>query len=189
MSFASLPSQRKQTVLRALIEALVVADWNYLLENPNTPALYDANLRYALKVRPAGLDSWQDIPQCIYLGSADCKDLSAWRIAELRNQGYDDVFPRIKVSYHQDPKGIEPTMTVYHVQVRIRDVIEDPSAILGMPTNVTYDQLRGGDGGSNIAVLQQQPQAASGFFQTEGGIYMPDGYDDYGYDYQPTIYG
>lgn len=141
-SFSNLPVQRKQIVLRALLEALVVADWNYLLENPGFPSLYEYNPQYVLKVRPSGLDSWQDIPRTIQLGSGDCKDFACWRIAELRNQGYDDVYPHIKVSYHEDPRGVEPMMTVYHIQVRIHETIEDPSAILGMPSQVSYDQLR-----------------------------------------------
>ncbi|HYX20825.1 MAG TPA: hypothetical protein VFA98_08275 [Thermoanaerobaculia bacterium] len=143
LSFASLPVQRKQIVLRAALEFLIVADWNYIWENPGLPSLYHFAPQYILKVRPAGLDSWQDIPQTIALGSGDCKDFACWRIAELRHAGYDDVYPHIKVSYHPDPKGIDGTMTVYHIQVRIHDTIEDPSAILGMPTSVTYEQLRG----------------------------------------------
>ena len=142
-SFLSLPVQRKQIVLRAALEFLIVADWNYILENPDTPSLYAYAPQYILKVRPAGLDSWQDIPQTISLGSGDCKDFACWRIAELRNQGYDDVYPHIKVSYHPDPRGVEPVMTVYHIQVRIHDIIEDPSAVLGMPEHVSYEQLRG----------------------------------------------
>lgn len=140
--FSTLPTQRKQIVLRAFLEALVVADWNYLLENPGTGSIYDVGPQYVLKVRPMGLDSWQDIPRTIELGSGDCKDFACWRIAELRNAGYDDVYPHIKVSYHNDPRGVEPPMTVYHIQVRIHETIEDPSAILGMPTSVTYEQLR-----------------------------------------------
>jgi hypothetical protein len=143
LSFASLPVQRKQIVLRAALEFLIVADWNYIWENPGLPSLYHFAPQYILKVRPAGLDSWQDIPQTIALGSGDCKDFACWRIAELRHAGYDDVYPHIKVSYHPDPKGVDGTMTVYHIQVRIHDTIEDPSAILGMPTSVTYEQLRG----------------------------------------------
>lgn len=142
LSFSSLPVQRKQVVLRAALEFLIVANWNYILENPDLPSLYDFAPQYILKVRPAGLDSWQDIPQTIALGSGDCKDFACWRIAELRHRGYDDVMPYIKVSYHPDPRGAEPPMTVYHIQVRIHDQIEDPSAILGMPQSVTYEQLR-----------------------------------------------
>jgi hypothetical protein len=277
--FSTLPTQRKQIVLRAFLEALVVADWNYLLEHPDLPSIYQCLSpdAYILKQRPMGLDSWQDIPRTLELGTADCKDLAClakyskilikdrgsipisevavgdfaatrsgwkkvagamltrrdaelrrcvfvtggelvatpdhriwtatrdwiemkdvvrgdvllghdcgdgsksnklmtiahvedapscnvydlavedaheffadgvlvhncWRIAELRNAGYDDVYPHIKVSYHNDPSGREPPMTVYHIQVRIHETIEDPSAILGMPTQVSYDQLRG----------------------------------------------
>ena len=142
-SFQTLPVQRKQIVLRAALEFLVVADWNFIFENQDLPSLYEFAPRYVLKVRPAGLDSWQDIPQTIELSSGDCKDFACWRIAELRHAGWDDVYPHIKVSYHPDPSGVEPMMTVYHIQVRIHDTIEDPSAILGMPSQVTYDQLRG----------------------------------------------
>jgi hypothetical protein len=272
LSFSSLPVQRKQMVLRAALEFLIAADWNYIFENPDLPSLYDFAPQYILKVRPAGLDSWQDIPQTIALQSGDCiaagtmiatenglrpiedvrigervqtrgglrevknaglirwnaetrvlvtenrcvvmatpehriwtstrdwvavadltaadsvleygedgkhtlakvasvsegqrtavydlsvdgwpeffaggilvhncKDFACWRVAELRHRGYDDVMPYIKVSYHPDPRGIDKPMTVYHIQVRIHDEIEDPSALLGMPTQVTYDQLR-----------------------------------------------
>lgn len=272
LSFASLPTQRKQIVLRAALEFLIVANWNYILENQDLPSLYDFAPQYVLKVRPSGLDSWQDIPQTIALSSGDCfaegtlirtargdipienvqigdevatkfgwnkvlnqgctklnastleletdrgskvsatpghmfwtpnrgwtpleelragdsiielngddasvetrvknisespranvydltvkdrheffangvnghncKDFACWRVAELRHQGYDDVYPHIKVSYHPDPNGREPPMTVYHIQVRIHEHIEDPSAILGMPEHVTYEQLR-----------------------------------------------
>jgi hypothetical protein len=142
-SFQTLPVQRKQIVLRAALEFLVVADWNFIFENPGLPSLYHFAPQYVLKVRPAGLDSWQDIPQTIELSSGDCKDFACWRIAELRHTGWDDVYPHIKVSYHPDPRGVEPMMTVYHIQVRIHDTIEDPSAILGMPEAVSYDQLRG----------------------------------------------
>jgi hypothetical protein len=141
-SFSTLPTQRKQIVLRGFLEALVVADWNYLIENPGLPSLYEAAPQYVLKVRPMGLDSWQDIQRTLELGSGDCKDFACWRIAELRHAGYDDVYPHIKVSYHNDPRGVEPPMTVYHIQVRIHETLEDPSAILGMPAHVTYDQLR-----------------------------------------------
>jgi len=423
LSFASLPVQRKQIVLRAALEFLITADWNYLLENPGMPSLYDAAPHYVLKVRPGGLDAWQDIPQTLHLGSGDCfaegtpltlesgkeipielakpgmrvrtrhdhvhtitnhglmalhaptyevksarghraivtakhrfwtknrgfrrtlelrpddqlveldargdeqtaqvasirpagyrnvydvtvedkhevfagniltsqcKDFAClrgdalvrtlagdtpirdivigdqvltragfkrvagsaltrknaetcklvtesgreiiatpdhrvwtetrewvecgslrmsdrvleidrtgrerfalgvrsvtsaeradvydiavedaheffangvlvhncWRVAELRNAGYDDVYPHIKVSYHEDPSRREPMMTVYHIQVRIHDIIEDPSAILGMPKSVTYEQLKG----DPSAIAQPSYQQAAGAF-------------------------
>jgi hypothetical protein len=161
--FDTLTVQRKQVVLRALLEALVVADWNFIWHREQSgegvlPSIYEIGPRYVLKVRPAGIDSWQDIPRTLELGSGDCKDFSCWRIAELRHAGYDDVFPHIKVSTVPDPKGIEPDMTVYHIQVRVHETIEDPSAVLGMPTNATYDQLRGD---SSEAVL---PPISAGAF-------------------------
>lgn len=154
--FSTLPVRRKLVVLRNLLEALIATDWVYLQEyreqtGRNLPSIYEFGPRYVLKERPGGLDAWQDIPRCIELGTADCKDLVAWRIAELRDAGYDGVFPHIKTSYHPDPRGIEPTMTVYHIQVvSTHDVdgqghqivVEDPSALLGMPNHVTYEQLR-----------------------------------------------
>jgi hypothetical protein len=288
--FDTLPVQRKQVVLRALLEALVVADWNYIWHREQAgegllPSIYEIGPRYVLKVRPAGIDSWQDIPRTLELGSGDCfaegtpitletgqqlpvekvqigmrvrtrserihtvtnrglmklnaktfevetkrghvarvtanhrfwtrnrgwvplrdlnlgdglielddtgnqkdadiaeirpagrsdvydltveekhevfagailasqcKDFACWRIAELRHAGYDDVFPHIKVTTVPDPKGVEPDMTVYHIQVRIHETIEDPSAVLGMPTNATYDQLRGDSGEASLAPI------------------------------------
>lgn len=168
LSFASLPVQRKQIVLRAALEFLITADWNYLLENPRTAPLYESAPHYVLKVRPGGLDAWQDIPQTIALGSGDCKDFACWRVAELRNAGYDDVYPHIKVSYHEDPSGREPMMTVYHIQVRIHDIIEDPSAILGMPKNVSYDQLKGDPAAIAAGMFEQ----AAGMFDQEAAPWM-----------------
>ncbi len=312
LSFASLPEQRKEIVLRAMLECLIVADWNYILEHPDLPALYDYAPKYILKVRPAGIDAWQDIPQTVALGSGDCfaegtpltlesgdeisiehakpgmrvrtrhdhvhtitnhglmalhaptyevksargrraivtekhrfwtknrgwrrtldlragdqlveldgrgdeqtatlasirpagrrnvydvtvedkhevfagglllaqcKDFACWRIAELRQKGYDDVTPYIKVSYHEDPTGQQPMMTVYHIQVRCHNVIEDPSAILGMPSHVTYDQLRGdpaamqGAAPPQMVVSQQPPMMmAAGDFGGYAPQYPP----------------
>jgi hypothetical protein len=189
LSFASLPVQRKQIVLRAALEFLIVADWNYLIDNPGMKSLYESAPHYVLKVRPGGLDAWQDIPQTIALGSGDCKDFACWRVAELRNAGYDDVYPHIKVSYHEDPNGRDPMMTVYHIQVRIHDVIEDPSAILGMPKNVTYEQLKG-EAPQQMPAQEQFDMAAGLFNQVPAGPYSPIhngpfapqfGYGGYGY--------
>jgi hypothetical protein len=181
--FDTLTVQRKQVVLRALLEALVVADWNYIWHREQSgegllPSIYEIGPRYVLKVRPAGIDSWQDIPRTLELGSGDCKDFACWRIAELRHAGYDDVFPHIKVTTVPDPKGIEPEMTVYHIQVRIHETIEDPSLVLGMPSNATYDQLRGDSSEALLPPIsagafpgvfeQHQGHQAGGF---PGGVY------------------
>lgn len=148
LSFSFLPPERKKIVLRALLEALCTTDWQWLewyreQYKEKFPSLYDYAPQYVLKVRPGGLDSWQDIPDTIALGSGDCKDFAMWRVAELRARGIDAVYPVIKEQTVPDPNGVEPPMTVYHIQVSVNGEIEDPSAILGMPTNVSYDDLRG----------------------------------------------
>ena len=144
LTFDILPPQRKLVVLRALLEALVIADWQYLEMCPNTPSLYQLGAQYVLKQRPFGLDSWQDIPQIINLRTGDCKDFACMRVAELRKQGYDDVTPFILYKQYKDPTGVRPPINVFHIQVRIHDSIEDPSAILGMPQAVSYDELAKG---------------------------------------------
>lgn len=141
LSFDILPFQRKLVVLRGLLEALVIADWQYLEMCPNTPSLYALGAKYVLKQRPFGLDSWQDIPQIINLRTGDCKDFACMRVAELRKQGFDDVAPYVLHREYPDPTGKGPPINVFHVQVRIHDQIEDPSAILGMPPSVSYEQL------------------------------------------------
>jgi hypothetical protein len=135
--------QRKLVVLRALLEALIVADWQYLEVHPNTPSLYEFLPRYVVKTRPGGVDSWQDLPETIALGTGDCKDFSCIRVAELRKKGFDDIRPFIKVAYYPDPSGRGPPLTIYHIQVSEHGAIDDPSARLGMPKSVTYAELSG----------------------------------------------
>lgn len=147
-TFSFLPPERKKIILRAMLEALICTDWQFLEWykeefGQRFPSLYQYAPQYVLKVRPGGLDSWQDIPDTIALQSGDCKDFACWRVAELRSLGVDDVYPKIIEQTYPDPSGNGPPMTVYHIQVRIGERTEDPSAILGMPSSVSYDQLRG----------------------------------------------
>lgn len=114
--FSKLPMGRKQIVLRAALEALIICDWNFLIEHPDTPSIYDFGERGALKkVRS---ESWKDIPAVIASGG-DGKSFACWRIAELRNAGTDDVYPYIKTTYD------EGTAT-HEIGVRINDQIEFP---------------------------------------------------------------
>lgn len=80
------------------------------------------------------------IPAILRDGGADCEDLAAWRVAELRAQGEKarDERDQFHVLKMQKPSG----ELLYHVQVQrlvpsasgkwYRGDIEDPSAILGM---------------------------------------------------------
>ena len=132
---------RRCNAIRALLEAFVGINRQWLEEFPSTPLLYEAVPQYIIKPRPLNLDSWQDIPRTIELQSGDCKDFACWRVAELRHRGVTDVRPFIKSAVIPDPQGIRPPMTVYHIQVGIEDKIEDPSLILGMPTNIGYNDI------------------------------------------------
>lgn len=134
-SFDVLPLNRRLYCLRALLEAMCFIDHQWLLENPSTPRLYQAVPQYEIKRRPFGLDRWYDIPKVMRTRRGDCKDFACWRIAELRMQGIPDVAPYIKVGKIRD-------ITIYHVQVRIGLDIEDPSALLGMPNSVSYEELK-----------------------------------------------
>lgn len=122
VGFSGLPAARKSIVLRAALEALVVSDWNYLLENPETPSLYDFDKHGGLK--KARSELWKDIPSIIATGG-DGKSFACWRIAELRNAGTDEVYPLIRVHYP------EPGLAVHEIGVRIGDLVEFPERMIG----------------------------------------------------------
>ena len=142
LCFEHFELPRRCNSIRALLEAFVAIDRQWLEEYPSTPLLYQAVPKYIIKPRPLNLDSWQDIPRTIQLQTGDCKDFACWRVAELRHSGkVTDCAPFIKTAVIPDPQGIRPPMTVYHIIVRIEDRFEDPSAILGMPTNIGYNDI------------------------------------------------
>ena len=150
-SFDTLPLDYRCNVLQGYLEALVIANRTYLKLNPGTAPMYTYALQYEMKVRPFGLDTWQDIPRTIEKGMGDCKDFSCWRVAEMRDMGIRDVAPYISVSQHG-------SMIVYHVQVRKGIQIEDPSVNLGM-RNMTQSEVRGlivGPTNGVDGVMQQQ---------------------------------
>lgn len=140
-SFEHFPLPRRCNAIRAMLEALIAIDRQWLEEVPNTPLLYEAFPQYIVKPRPLNLDSWQDIARTLETRTGDCKDFACWRVAELRHRGYTDVSCFIKSAVIPDPQNLRPPMTVYHIQVRIEDKIEDPSLILGMPTNLGYNDI------------------------------------------------
>lgn len=136
-----LPPNRRQNILHALVEALTWANMQWLEEHPETPSLYASSPAYQLKVRPMSIDFWADIPTVIAQGGGDCKDFTAWRIAELRKHGAAMVVPEIKYIPQRLPTG--EIVNLWHVYVRQGPKTEDPSRLLGMPTNVSWQQLRG----------------------------------------------
>jgi hypothetical protein len=119
-TFELLDHPWKRGILTYLVEVLITADRGYLRDYPNTPALYQAGVRYFFN-----RDRWQDIPACLARRTGDCKDLSAWRIAELREHG---EAANVDVQVRQ-----QGNLTIYHIRVIRGDgSIEDPSRILGM---------------------------------------------------------
>ncbi len=119
------PEERMLT-LRKMLEALVEMNISFLKRHKQQtgssyPSLYDVAPKYN---GPADLGIWQDIPCTAKRGVGDACDLVCWRVAELRAQGYEDVHPYVKMKYLDD--GVVLTT----VQVRIHDVIEDPTALL-----------------------------------------------------------
>jgi hypothetical protein len=116
-----------------LIEGIAQANQAYLANNSTAP-LYDSGVVY----RPETTEQWRMIPEMLESGFGDCEDLVAWRIAELRNQGYD-VTPEIL-----------STDSGYHAVVAYSDgTLEDPSIVLGHDTgrkNAKYTIDRALDG-------------------------------------------
>lgn len=133
-SFDILPTGNRISIISYLVEALIGANILYLLRFPNTPSLYDIGAQYELKKRPMGLDNWKDIPAIIETKSGDCKDFVAYRVAQLRLKGLHDVSPLITAHKIGD-------VLTYHVRIRHGGYIEDPSKLLGMPTNIRYEDL------------------------------------------------
>jgi hypothetical protein len=136
LSFEDLSQDDRTNLVGLMVECLIGINRKWLRRHPETLPFYQYAPKYSLKSRPMGLDSWQDIPTTIALGTGDCKDFSAWRIAEMREAGYPDVGPRVVT---REAQGV----VVYHVQVRNDIQVEDPSAYLGMPAVMTPAQIKG----------------------------------------------
>lgn len=112
--------------LAALLSSLVALDEIALRANPRLPRLYDSGVRY--RAEAPGAERWRDIPTILAQTPlvADCEDLSAWRVAELRREGIKAV-PGIMTRDY--PGGVR----LAHIFVRLPGGgIEDPSVRLGM---------------------------------------------------------
>ena len=89
------------------------------------PWLYEAGIEY--ETDPPGVELYARIPEVIERGTADCKKLSAWRIAELRYRC------GVEAKIHFYSRILPNGHRLYHVQVRWPNgLVEDPSKALGM---------------------------------------------------------
>lgn len=127
-------------VARLAIEASVLVNRAHLRVFPNTPKMYESGVRYRLE--PPGVEDFNDIETIIDRGWGDCAQLSAWRIAELREAGEGGEF---RIAW-KEPEDWDETFEgprMFHVLIRRRDGrLEDPSVRLGMRSGdgVTPDQ-------------------------------------------------
>lgn len=105
-------------VLNLLLESLVAINRAYLRRH-TAPALYKSGVTYG-RTR-----IWESIPDAIIRTRADCKTLSAWKIAEDRQKGIE-VLPSFRwITNSQGQRD-------YHILLEYKDHWEDPSKILGM---------------------------------------------------------
>lgn len=124
-SFGALDIAVRETVLRLLLEALIAENVAYLRAHPGTPTLRESGVRYAED--PPWREEWKDIPETFSRRAGDCKDLVAWRLAELRISG--ELAATARVSVFEVGARVINHITVYRPDGRI----EDPSRELGMP--------------------------------------------------------
>jgi len=126
--------------LQALMECLVTINRSWRRRNPRAPSLYSSGVRYGRVRCPDGsLGPWESADGAYLRGLADCKVLTAIRVAELRDGGtrcrpvfrtlqLTDSMGRAKKSSHilvekETRSGILGRATLAH---------ECPSAKLGM---------------------------------------------------------
>jgi len=133
LDFSNRAIAQKQVLM--LLEALINMNRFYLINHPNTPKIYEADVSY---ISQGGSEDWFDIGEALKQGGGDCKILTAWRIAELRERnklGWKSVRPFIKWKTNADR-----SFYLYHALVLHSALIggqkvhrlEDPSKILGM---------------------------------------------------------
>ncbi len=114
----------REIVLRTLLEALAAANAGHLRLHPEAPWLYESGVSYAED--DEGGEGWTDIPETLARGVGDCKDLVAWRLAELRVREREAAHPHVRFAR-------SGSRVKFHVVVRRADGrTEDPSRALGM---------------------------------------------------------
>lgn len=122
--------KRSRDALMHILDAITKIDEDYLREFPETPTLYGSGVVY----RRTGPKEWFDIATTISMGWGDCKDFSAWRVAELRRAGESGAKCWLKHVTDVKPDGSK--LYAFHVVVSRRSQgkvwLEDPSRVLGM---------------------------------------------------------
>jgi hypothetical protein len=117
-----LDLESKLPIVASLVDGLAEANLVFLnRKGLNGFELYKSGVKY--QVMPS---TWRDIPTCLMEGTADCKSLVAWRLAELRLKGEFAAVAHLVVQRRKKH-------AVFHVQIkRASGAIEDPSERCGM---------------------------------------------------------
>jgi hypothetical protein len=124
LRFDLLDLRSRQSALVHLVEGLAAANAGHLQLHPRVPWLYESGVTYAED--PEGHECWTDIPETLSRGTGDCKDLVAWRLAEIRVREREEAFP--VVTFARAGARVK-----FHIAVRRADGrVEDPSRELGM---------------------------------------------------------
>lgn len=122
--------------IRPLIDTNVV-----FLRGHRVPPLYTLGRQGKVRYQEEdfGKEDFFDIPTVAAQGFADCEDLSAWRAAELRVAGYwaEPLVTWEAIEFEDGSLDV-----LFHVQVMTRNGVEDPSAILGMNSQLAWGARR-----------------------------------------------
>lgn len=117
----SMPDDMLVRLNQAAVEGLALVD-RVLLDYYNFPSIY----KVAPKYRTGGKETWKDIGALLKDGWGDCKDFTAWRLAELWKAG---VNAKAEAIIQRQGRRL-----LFHVYIRHPDgSIEDPAKLLGMP--------------------------------------------------------
>lgn len=117
----TMPDELLIKLNQAAVEGLACVDSVYF-DHYNIPGLYAAGVRY----HHPEVEQWKDIGAVLRDKVGDCKDLTAWRLAELWRMG---VHARAESIVQRYGKVLS-----FHTFIRFPNGggTEDPSRILGM---------------------------------------------------------
>ena len=106
--------------MQGLLWGLALASLAQIRKGKVRVPLFASGVRYERE--PRGRERWQTAEETLGLGTGDCEDLVAWRVAELWAAGE-----------RAEPKVYSPRPGLLHCVVRRADgTIECPSTRLGM---------------------------------------------------------
>ena len=118
----SMPDELLIQLNQAQVEALALIN-EVLLEWYDIPSIYELKPRYFNDK----VERWRDIGGVLKDMKGNCKDLTAWRLAELRKRG---------VGCHAESivERLSKRKLRFHTYVRLDNGgFEDPAKRLGMP--------------------------------------------------------